>query len=96
MDKIDAHGRFLEQIEPEGEAMPRKQGKDEEWQVARGKSASKKQMEINKEEEVYIGNAFKALVDTTQKIVQLSEIHGTRGQRRRNEGDIDPIINTLA
>ncbi|XP_019237563.1 PREDICTED: uncharacterized protein LOC109217751 [Nicotiana attenuata] len=95
VDKIDAHGRYLEQIEPDGEVVPRQQGKEEEWQVARGKLASKKEMEINREEEVYIGNAFKALVDTAQKIVQMSEAHRTRGQRRRNEVLIAIVENKV-
>lgn len=40
-----------------------KQEVDPQWQVARGKSATKKKAEVAKENEVNIGNAFKELVD---------------------------------
>ncbi|XP_019262827.1 PREDICTED: uncharacterized protein LOC109240616 [Nicotiana attenuata] len=54
-----------------------------QWQVARGKSATKKHADVIREKEVDIGNAFKALVDTAQKIVQLSEAQGEKEKQNK-------------
>lgn len=67
VDNIDAQGRFLEQLElVEKDKMPEHEH-NLEWQLARGKVASKKNMGTLKETKVDIGNAFKALVDTAEK-----------------------------
>lgn len=65
MDKIDAHGRFLEQVEEECEVTQSKKINEEQWQLSRGKSTSKKSMRGRSENEINIDNAFKVLVDTT-------------------------------
>lgn len=86
----------MDQMEPEGEAMPIQQGKEDQWEVAKGNSTSKKHIGTTREDEVDIGNAFKPLVDTTQKIVQLYEGQGTRGKKSRNEGGGGSKINTIS
>nr|XP_033512476.1 uncharacterized protein LOC117277165 [Nicotiana tomentosiformis] len=67
--------------EREGDELPFQQGNEKQWQLARGKSTSKKNMGSIRDNEVDIGNVFKALVDTAQKIVQLYEAQGAKGQR---------------
>lgn len=73
IDKIDTSERFLEQVEEDKEEAQNNKPSEEQWQLARGKSASKKNVGGRNENGVNIGNAFKALVDTAQKIVQMKE-----------------------
>ncbi|XP_019257868.1 PREDICTED: uncharacterized protein LOC109236105 [Nicotiana attenuata] len=73
VDKTNAQGRFNEQLEEEATIQNSNSEVETQWQIARGRPATKKHTDMIREKEVDIGNAFKALVDTDQKIVQLSE-----------------------
>ncbi|XP_070001910.1 uncharacterized protein [Nicotiana sylvestris] len=68
-DKIDIRGRFLEQLEENSEGIQSNNSNEEQWQLAKGKSASKKNEDGRGEKESNTGNAFKALVDTAQRLV---------------------------
>ncbi|XP_075111508.1 uncharacterized protein LOC142181830 [Nicotiana tabacum] len=83
VDRIDRQRRFKEQLEIEEELAPKQQDDGNQWQIASGRSASKKQMGAKGGEEVNIGNAFKILVDTAQKMMLFSEEQEMRSRRSK-------------
>ncbi|XP_019242114.1 PREDICTED: uncharacterized protein LOC109222186 [Nicotiana attenuata] len=85
VDKIDAQGRFIEQIEEIEQEHVNKEVDEVQWQTVEGRSAIKKHTEAIRGEQVDIGNAFKALVDTAQKIVQISEAQEDRARSKGAE-----------
>lgn len=85
-DNIDARGRFLEQIEEDEGKTQNNSPNEEQWQLARGKSASNKNVDGRNEIGVNIGNAFKALVDTAQKIAQMTENQDQGRELPRDRG----------
>lgn len=93
-DKIDAQGRFIEQLEEFPTMQQSNPEVKSQWQVARGKSATKKSAEVIREKEVDIANAFKALVDIAQKIVQLSKAQGAKEKQNKKarEGTLQQAI----
>ncbi|XP_019248431.1 PREDICTED: uncharacterized protein LOC109227690 [Nicotiana attenuata] len=67
-----------------------------QWQVARGKSATKKHADVIREKEVDIGNAFKTLVDTAQKIVQLSEAQDEKEKQNKKARESFPQLSIIS
>ncbi|XP_019244458.1 PREDICTED: uncharacterized protein LOC109224325 [Nicotiana attenuata] len=66
-------------IDPNGKVI-------EQMQLAKGKSASKKNGDGRGEKEINTGNAFKALVDTAQRIVQMTGEHDKESELPRDRG----------
>ncbi|XP_070022733.1 uncharacterized protein [Nicotiana sylvestris] len=84
--------RFTEQLEEEVAIQKSNSEVEEQWQVVTGRSATKKHTDVIREREVDIGNAFKALVDTAQKIVQMSEAQGVKGMHNKEDRVLIAII----
>ncbi|XP_019255064.1 PREDICTED: uncharacterized protein LOC109233643 [Nicotiana attenuata] len=85
-DKIDTRGRFLEQLEEDSDGIQSNNSKYEQWQLAKGKSATKKNGDGRDEMEVNTGNAFTALVDTAQRLVQMTREQDKEREQPRDRG----------